>query len=141
MVNQSDQFTTSLYKLDKHGVEVSVNVNDVDLFMEIDTGARASLISEDTYHKHFSSTPLMSCMTRLHTYTRESIKVLGQMSSNINYDKQHANLSLVVVEGTGPSLLGRDWLKVIKLKRTIMSTIKTKSTKTMKKKRKLKTSL
>ena len=51
----------------------------------------------------------------MHTYTGEAIKVLGQITTGVNYCNQHANLPLVVVAGTGPSLLGRDWLVAIKL--------------------------
>ena len=94
---------------------MSVDVNGIVLNMELHMGAGASLISEETYRKHFASTKLSTCPTKLHTYTGESIRVLGQITCNVNYQNQHAELPLVVVEGTGPSLLGRDWLSSIKL--------------------------
>ena len=33
----------------------------------------------------------------------------------VEYDDQKMRLSLLVVTGNGPSLLGRDWLKQLKL--------------------------
>ncbi len=42
--------------------------------------------------------------------------VLGQLSVDVTYQKQCLqDLKLVVVEGTGPPLLGRNWLHHIKL--------------------------
>ena len=51
---QPDSFTTSLYKVDEHGIKVNVELNGVSLPMELDTGAGASLISEETYRKHLT---------------------------------------------------------------------------------------
>ena len=42
-------------------------------------------------------------------------KVLGQINIGVEYCHQHAKLPLIIVEGTGPSLLGRDWLTAINL--------------------------
>ena len=33
----------------------------------------------------------------------------------MHYEEQKEKLSLIVVQGVGPSLLGRDWLKKIRL--------------------------
>ena len=90
-------------------------MNGVSLLMELDTRAGASLISKEPYSKHFSMMPLKPCLTRLHTYTGESIKVLRYITIDVKYCNQHANLPSVVVGGSGPSLLGRDWLVAIKL--------------------------
>ena len=46
----------------------------------------------------------------LRTYTGEDIKVLGVTSVNVRYGNQQAVLTIHVVEGGGPDLIGRDWL-------------------------------
>ena len=43
------------------------------------------------------------------------MKVLGETEVSVKYKNQEAKLLLVVVKGRGPSLLGRNWLKVIQL--------------------------
>ena len=43
------------------------------------------------------------------------IKVNGRMSVTVSYQKQTAQVTLIVITGDGPSLLGRDWLKSIVL--------------------------
>ena len=83
--------------------------------MELDTGARVSIISQKTFNKHFKGTPLKPSSTRLHTYTGHPVQVTGQFHVHRKYQDQSATLPLLVVEGSGPSLFGRDWLTQLKL--------------------------
>ena len=110
-----DALATSLYKLGNYGIDIPFELEGINISMEPDTGAGVSIISEETYKKYFREIPLNPCTTKLHTYTKEAINVLGKIKVNVAYQGQHARLPLVVVKGTGPSLLGRDWLSVIKL--------------------------
>ena len=112
-----DPFSTSLYTLGtaSHGIEIPVEVNGTDILMELDTGAGVSIISKETYNRHFKSTPLKPCNTRLHTYTGHPVEVSGQFHADLKYHDQHATVPLLVVEGSGPSLFGRDWLAHVNL--------------------------
>ena len=47
-------------------------------------------------------------------YTEQSIKMLGQLHDQVSYGEQKAPLVLLVVEGEGPTLLGRNWLRHIR---------------------------
>ena len=51
----------------------------------------------------------------LRTYTDEAMKVKGTLNMQVKYRDQREKLVLVVVEGNGPSLLGRNWLRYISL--------------------------
>ncbi len=54
--------------------------------------------------------------TVLLTYTGEKLAVLGEMDVRVQCQQQPAqDLVLTVVDGDGPSLLGRNWLQGIKL--------------------------
>ena len=81
---------------------------------EIDTGAAISLISEQTY-KHCHSKPLQASSLQLKTYTKEQLQVLEEMTVDVSYHNQQGLYTLYVVKGSGPSLLGRDLLKHIRL--------------------------
>ena len=99
-------------------LQVSLRINDADFTMEVDTGASMSLISNVTFQKLWpahSSPVLMATQTKLRTYTGEQINVLGTISANVQFKTQQETLPLLVVDGDGPSLLGRDWLHKIKL--------------------------
>ena len=94
---------------------VTVKVNQANL---VDTGASASIISEETYVRLWQKGQkpiLQPSSVKLWTYTREELKVQRAISVTVEYEDQKETLSLLVVAGTGPSLLGRDWLLKIRL--------------------------
>ena len=86
--------------------------------MEVDTGASFYIISESTYHKlwpAFQTPPLKETNIRLTTYTGEVVPLIGAIDVKVLHNQQEKNLNLQVVRGDGPSLLGRDWLRIILL--------------------------
>ena len=86
--------------------------------MEIDTGAALLVISSVTYHNLWSSQDapvLKPDNVKLLTYTGEVVKTEGTISVRVTYKNQKKELDLLVVQGNGPSLMGRDWLNHIML--------------------------
>ena len=51
----------------------------------------------------------------MRTYTGERIPVRGELRVHVRCGEQRAALALLVVAGDGPTLLGRNWLKYIRL--------------------------
>ena len=98
-------------------ITVTVKANQADLEMEVDTGASASIISEATYKKLWRGRlpPLKKTNVKLRTYSGEIIKVLGTTTIEVVYESQKEQLPLLVVVANGPSLLGKDWMKKIRL--------------------------
>ena len=96
----------------------AVVVNGASLDMEVDTGAALSLISAATYSQLWPpgcAPQLSKPSVRLRTYTGEELKLVGEAVVQVQYQTQQEDLNLIVVEGNGPSLLGRDWLQKVKL--------------------------
>ena len=86
--------------------------------MELDTIASLSIISEKTYYSLWSTQArprLEASSVKLHTYAKETIKVVGSISAEVTYKAQAKTLSLLVAAGEGPSLIGRNWQKQLKL--------------------------
>ena len=107
-----------LYAINDKSVKpftVDLKLNGKLLCMELDTGATVSLVSEKTFHQLFPSTTLQPSSTQLHSYSGESITVVGQVEVEVNYGTQTVKLPLIVVSGDGPSLFGRDWMTKIQL--------------------------
>ena len=73
------------------------------------------VMSETTFNQLWPGRCLSATDVRFRSCTKEPISVLGCVKVKIMYHNQTANLPLVVVEGTGPSLFGRNWLKEITL--------------------------
>ncbi|XP_027869143.1 uncharacterized protein K02A2.6-like [Xiphophorus couchianus] len=90
-------------------------IDNVDLEMEIDTGAAKSVISHSTYLKKFSHLPLQPAKVKLKAYNGGRICVLGQLVAKVMYEDQAADLPLLIVKGHGASLCGRNWLTKLRL--------------------------
>ena len=48
------------------------------------------------------------------TYMKEKLFVLVQCDVTVKFGDQVKNLIITVVDGDGPSLLGRDWMKQLR---------------------------
>ena len=86
--------------------------------MEVDTDAAVAVISEETYRALWNadSRPHIHVSTKnLKSYTGSRIAVEGETSVQVEYKGQSKMLNLVVVRGSSPSLLDRDWLEHIRL--------------------------
>ena len=89
--------------------------------LEVDTGASATIINEETYkrisegHQVKNRPQLETAKVKLRTYTDELVKVIGTLRVIMRYEQQEEKLQTLVVEGCGPILLGRDWLRVLTL--------------------------
>ena len=111
----------TIYSLGKQKTEpyiVEVLLNEESVKMEVDTGAAMSVISEDTFRalkKKHLCLELCESKVRLHTYTSERVKVAGQFKTAVKYEKQEIVLPVLVIQGKGPNLIGRNWLQKIKL--------------------------
>ena len=92
-------------------------INGVELPLDVDTGATVSIISQTTFNRLWdknNAPKIRPSGARLRTYTGEAIKVVGELEVDVFLNKQKDSLNLLVVEGNGPSLLGRDWLKKVR---------------------------
>ena len=84
--------------------------------MEIDTGAAVSVVPEESLSSLLPFLEWRRTNVVLWTYTGQSIPVKGSVLVNVKYNKQlFRNMELFIDEGSGPILMGRDWLEVIKL--------------------------
>ena len=96
-------------------INVFMEVNCKPITPEVDTGACVTLVSEKTWEDKLESVNLSKTSLILKTYSGETLKVLGKTEVSVKLDGQESNLPLYVVEGNGPSLLGKNWLSTVKL--------------------------
>ena len=96
-------------------IMVPLTLNGQELQMEVDTGAALSIISDATRQSLYPREKLHPTQVILKTYTDDPLEVKGKLHMNVQYGDQREKLALVVVGGNGPSLLGCNWLKYIRL--------------------------
>ena len=115
---------TGLYRVskgnDRKPISVTMEVENRELVMKLDTGSAVSVIGEEKYHDQLRHVPLKSTTLQLHTYTGETVKPLGVLSVKVRYGEQSKYLQLHVMKGIGPTLLGREWLHSIRLNWPVM---------------------
>ncbi|XP_039764273.1 uncharacterized protein K02A2.6-like [Pararge aegeria] len=95
---------------------LKVKVEDSFLEVEIDTGSRISAINEECYEKLFKHKEIVKDNLILRSYSGSRIDSLGyilvrvQLKSVISKD-----LRLYIIQGGNRPLLGRDWLRALKI--------------------------
>ena len=78
---------------------------------ELDTGAAVTVMAKSTFLHLFPNLTLQQSMIALKTYMGELMSVVGEISLEVLYqDQGPKSLPLVVVQGSGPALRGRNWL-------------------------------
>ena len=98
-----------------HPFHVELCIEGQKVPFDIDTGSAVTLVSERTWKKWNLNVKLSKSRVLLRTYTGDPISVVGEARVAVSYNQQLSTLLLYVVKGMGPSLLGRDWLKSIRL--------------------------
>ncbi|XP_053618601.1 uncharacterized protein K02A2.6-like [Plodia interpunctella] len=95
---------------------INIKVNSEILKCEIDTGSRISAINSDVYELMFKDSKLLSDNLILRSYSGSRIEPLVYILVNIQFKSVSANnVRLYVIKGGGLPLLGRDWLKFLKI--------------------------
>ena len=61
-------------------VKVDVDINGTPISFTVDTASTVSIISEETYTKHFKSVSLRDSKAKLRGYTGHSIEVVGEIT-------------------------------------------------------------
>jgi len=96
-------------------IQVKIIVDECNVDMEVDTGASVTIMAESEFYKLWPGRSLDKTEVKLQSYSKETIPVLGCTQVSVCCGNQVAQLPLIVVKGTGPTLLGRNWLLKIKL--------------------------
>ena len=94
---------------------VDVTINKIPVRMEFDTGASRSIMSESKFTSIYpprKAPALRPLSTDLRTYTKEVVPVVGSTNVTVGYGNSTHVLPLLIVRGEGPTLFGRDWLRI-----------------------------
>ena len=111
----------SLYSLDQNRPNhnrytLEMKINGKPYMMELDTAADFSIMSKSEYFEKFADKPLTPSQVTLKTYTGEVLEVLGEMYCDIVYKGKQYSLPILVANyDAKPTLLGKNWLRHIKL--------------------------
>ena len=77
--------------------------------------AAVSLMSQFTQERVFPRAMLHESTIHFRSYTEEPMEVMGELQVIAAYNGQQRQFPLYIVPGSGPTLLGREWLQYLKL--------------------------
>ncbi|UYV83534.1 K02A2.6-like [Cordylochernes scorpioides] len=90
---------------------VKVQTSGRDINMLIDSGTGKNIISEKTYIETWvkSERPrIEKDSTKLVQWNRQRLSILGKIKADVKVNKRNITMELLVVEGPGPNLIGRE---------------------------------
>ena len=108
-------------KVPRKPIVVKVCLNDKEVPMELDTGTAATIMPKNQFERLWpeSSTrpQLHQSMVNLNVYGGSPLSVLGEISvtARLINGSHSCNVDVVVVQETGPCLLGRDLSRELKV--------------------------
>ena len=96
-------------------IEPRLKLVDEDVIMEVDTAASVSLMPVEQWRSLQLPNPMEPTKCVLRTYTGEVIPTHSKVLVEVEHmnQKKTIRVPLLIVGGTGPALLGRDWLNDI----------------------------
>ena len=114
--NHEEEYTTfNLRSPTAPPLKVQVQIEGRNVTMEVDTGATYSVVGKKTFDNLFSEVKLQDSDITLTTYTGEPIVAEGQADIQVVYEGQEYSLPLIVAPGDTPALLGRNWMRKMRL--------------------------
>lgn len=90
-------------------------VNDVPVQFEVDSGASVTIMGKKQFKCLFPNAVTTSTNVKLVTYCRQSLEVLGFLPCDVSYQNTKFVLNLYVVSIDREPLLGREWIRQLKL--------------------------
>lgn len=92
-----------------------VGVGGLSLEFEVDSGSAVSVISQNTYMKYFSNVPLSITNKKLIGFNGGKIIINGLINLPVTYNNMVNKIDFFIVQNEGPSLLGRDFIRLFQL--------------------------
>lgn len=102
-------------------IQVQVMLDNVNVNMELDTGSACSIISKSTFERLWpidtERPELRPSLANLRVYGGSSLKVAGEISvtAKLADEAQSCQAQIIIVDGNGPCLLGRNLIKKLEL--------------------------
>jgi len=99
-------------------LEAPIVVDSQTIYLELDTGATVSLLAHSTFERLWPGRPTQRMADSVSLWDGSRLRILGFVMVMVSWKGQVKQLPIHVIEGDGPSLLGRDWLSALSIRVT-----------------------
>ena len=107
---EGDETIFCIKETNTHSLHVELELNNELVPFEVDTGAAVTIMSHSSFKQYLPQVKLVNTEVALQTYTAEPMQVLGEATVQVKYSDYCRTLKVYVVNGTGPNLMGLNWL-------------------------------
>ncbi|UYV75399.1 K02A2.6-like [Cordylochernes scorpioides] len=104
---------------------IMVKLDNHDVAMLIDSGSAYSLLNKETFLKYWRVTQLEKSEVLLKTWSSSNVKILGKLFVKAKVTNGFKKLSILVADGLGPNILGRQWFEAFRLRINFLNHIET----------------
>ncbi|UYV72087.1 K02A2.6-like [Cordylochernes scorpioides] len=104
---------------------IMVKLDNHDVAMLIDSGSAYSLLNKETFLKYWRVTQLKKSEVLLKTWSSSNVKILGKLFVKAKVTNGFKKLSILVADGLGPNILGRQWFEAFRLRINFLNHIET----------------
>ena len=116
--DDNDKVAYTLYNVSSRSAPYKTNIiiDGKPVSMEIDCGATLTIMSKDVFYEHYQCSKVSKIKQSeemLSTYTREKIPINGTVDVCVSAKGKSTELPFTIVSGSGPTLLGHNWLNSI----------------------------
>lgn len=95
---------------------IKLNVNNKDILFQLDTGSDVTVISLNDKNNFFKNYSLQACKILFKNFDQSVTQPLGLLCNiPVKFNQESKHLNVFVVQNNCPRVLGRDWLKELKL--------------------------
>lgn len=91
-------------------MRIKVKVDNIFQEFLLDSGASISAIPAHIFNSKFCKHSLSHSDIKINAYSGHEIKIVGQFEPQIKFNEKSHKLKLLVLNSTGPSILGRDFM-------------------------------
>lgn len=120
--------TANLYNLSekdraKDWFKIEVMIGIDTFMMELDSGAGLCVISEEFYRQKLNKWPLEKSGLQLQLYSGDKMQVAGVVFLPLTYSEKTKQILFAVVNGRGPPLLGKNFMKAFNMQLTVVNNV------------------
>jgi hypothetical protein len=107
---------------------ITVRINNCPVRMEVDTGAKFSLLPIDKFQSLKFQTPILPANVGFRSYSGEITPAEGKVHVNVEYRGRKIRRTLYLVPANHATLLGRTWIRGLQLNLNELDQERTNST-------------
>ncbi|UYV73841.1 hypothetical protein LAZ67_11001093, partial [Cordylochernes scorpioides] len=104
---------------------ITAHLDNHDVHMLIDSGSENSLLNKETFLEYWKLTQLKRSEILLNTWSSSQVKILGKLYVKARLSHGSRSLQILVADGLGPNILGRQWFSAFRLKLNFLNSLET----------------